>query len=763
HPPAAAAAVTMSRVTSSRRRLTQYFIVGGNAVSAFLSWRLQATNSCDVTLVWKSGYEQVSQYGVSFKSKQFGNERFKPRHVVRTPEEGILPERPYDYVILCVKALPDVYDLASVIESVVTPKHTCILLNTSNTVGVEAHLETRFPANVILSLVSQVDLAQTGVSEFEHLGSSTMWVGPATSSPVIPTSIQHDMAAALAITLGTGQVDCRVSENIRQQQYERMIGPIAFHPVSVLFECPNHSQLLEKVGVRHLISGIIDELIMLAMAQGCSFSDEFKDSVIEQMTSTDKPSTMYQDFQARRPMEVEIYLGSPVKFAVENNVQIPRVETIYSLMHHMNITNQQRPMLRPSPSTTQVKMMNSAPPHPRGMANGAPRGPPRRGPPSNGIPRPPMNGPRATQTDPDEANFEEFSHLVLYDENENGASNSSSLPSSQSDLALRERELALRQRELRLKEKELQLRRAKTPSSRSKRYNFDDDDDDDDDDCFPEQERFVPQVDPDSIDMLSVTSRRNRRGPVIDKNQVRRDPESFTSRPPSSFSKYFSKGRKKQLSERIVEQMPTVHDTLWENPMMSYASNRFANVDRTELQGSRANSMTSNYPPPMSRRGSGHSPGALGQRGMTMSGKMPMLSQQDLYSGAPGPGPMPTMGSRRPSQTGFPPRPPPSVASAQAGYFNQVEQPQPQGVPAQEGVSSKFPNQSYPNVRSLTGSASASAGSGDSGSGKLETNETSATSSQVSLGANRQGLMAAAAAAGGAPAPPPPTITTTQV
>ncbi len=41
--------------------------VGGNPVSAFLSWRLQATNACDVTLVWKSGFEHVAQYGLSFK------------------------------------------------------------------------------------------------------------------------------------------------------------------------------------------------------------------------------------------------------------------------------------------------------------------------------------------------------------------------------------------------------------------------------------------------------------------------------------------------------------------------------------------------------------------------------------------------------------------------------------------------------------------------------------------------------------------------
>jgi hypothetical protein len=53
-------------------RLTQsVLVVGGNAVSAFLSWRLSATNACDVTLVWKSGYESVHQYGISFRYGTF--------------------------------------------------------------------------------------------------------------------------------------------------------------------------------------------------------------------------------------------------------------------------------------------------------------------------------------------------------------------------------------------------------------------------------------------------------------------------------------------------------------------------------------------------------------------------------------------------------------------------------------------------------------------------------------------------------------------
>jgi ketopantoate reductase len=145
--------------------------------------------------------------------------------VVRAPEEAAQSrDGPFDYVILCIKALPDVYDLASVIDSVVTPQHTCILINTTHTLGIEALIEERFPTNVVLSLVSNAEIAQLGNSEFEHKGSTEMWVGPANRNSNIPPAIQEDMAQALAMTLSTGRVECKVSPNIRQQQFERVIG-----------------------------------------------------------------------------------------------------------------------------------------------------------------------------------------------------------------------------------------------------------------------------------------------------------------------------------------------------------------------------------------------------------------------------------------------------------------------------------------------------------------------------------------------------------
>jgi ketopantoate reductase len=118
-----------------------------------------------------------------------------------------------------------VYDLASIIESVVTPQHTCILVNTTHSLGIEEFLEERFAGNVVLSLVCGAELSQLGAAEFEHKGpTTTIWVGWANKNPSIPPSIQKDMAEALAMTLSTASVECLVSINIRQQQLEKMIG-----------------------------------------------------------------------------------------------------------------------------------------------------------------------------------------------------------------------------------------------------------------------------------------------------------------------------------------------------------------------------------------------------------------------------------------------------------------------------------------------------------------------------------------------------------
>ena len=517
-----------------------------------------------------------------------------------------------------------------------------------------------------------------------------------------------------------------------------------------------------------MISDIIEELLSIAAAQGCTFSSEFKENTIESMLKPSETSTiMYQDFLAKRPMEIETYLGSPIKLAQIEGVQVPRIETLYAILHNFNILNQNRPAPSSSPVIGAPPGGNRPPPrmssasYPRsgpgmnGMPNGrnsrAPSmtGPPRRGPPPSGgypprgmggYPRgPPSNQiSRRPSFENNEALGEEFSHLALIDDIPEGdVAGGYGMNGSAADLDIRERELALRQRELRMREREMNMGRG---SRRPKmaRDGFDDDDDDDDffDPMVPRGP--VPQIDPDNFDMMSVTSRRNRKAPSA--GQLRQNPEMMAMGGGGSGGgpRGYGGGMRPNMgrnrsSQQIMGDVPAMGDSILSNPMMGYSSNRYGNVDRKQmndetransltrerldqLAGANPNGMNGSYPTPAPRRTS-LSPGDPFQPGRRTSGRP---SPPGEY------GPNGTMVGNRPSPPGAMrqpiPRYPPGQGNAVA----------PQQVEQYAGVSKPYPHKGPPQVvRSLTGSASASAGSGESA---LIDSENSAHSSQSSFG-----------------------------
>lgn len=559
--------------------------------------------------------------------------------------------------------------------------------------------------------------------------------------------------------------------------------PITFNTSSVLFEEPNHAELLEVTGVRDLISDAIDEIVKIAEARRCVFHSGFKEKIMEEMIiPKEANSIMYQDYAAKRPMEIETYLGSPLKLAKQSGVKAPRLETLYAMLHHVNIANQNRAsmvpnepptpnsipatrMLPPNPSrvTSMNGHMGGYPPQMRGRGGRAPSMtgplPPMRRAASgmNGYgPQPiPMGGPPPRgygqmQRRPSfESNgLDEFSHLVVYDNppdfGENGHGSA--------DMALREREFMLRQKELALRERELHMRpgpgpRGRTAPAMSHAGGFDDDDDDGDDYFDPMAYRGPP-VDPDNVDMMSITSRRTRKQPSS--GQLRQDPQvgQMGGLPAQRRSNMFGRPgpQRNRTSSRIMD-IPSAHDNLMDNPMLGYSSDRYGGLDRSvigrEGRESRSGSLTASR---LSELGGGNGASYGGYPTMGNPQAARRASQSPGNPLVPGGGPMPggpSMGGPMPSR----PSPPGYVSNGRAtngrvppsevrqptprhppGHGNSVA---PQQVEQHAGVSNLYPPKNGPQVRSLTGSASASAGSGDSG--RIDS-ENSGYSSQSSFG-----------------------------
>ena len=501
-----------------------------------------------------------------------------------------------------------------------------------------------------------------------------------------------------------------------------------------------------------MINDIIDELLQIAAIHHCSFPSDFKQNTIQTMLASDsEPSTMYQDFIARRPMEVETYLGTPLNLANAAGIQVPRLATMYAMLHNTNLALRVRPPPTSPPIAQPPTRIGSAPPHQRPM-NGYGRG--GRHPPGPGMPfppgarrgPPPVNGlrsgpnglpPRAPsqltrRPSFEENNLDEFSHVVLYDDIPEGDIVPSAYEDGQhvvvtpGDASLKEREIMLRQREAQLREQEMMLQRGRGGRRPSNNRHRDYDEEDDDDYIDITNHRGPPLIDPESFDMLSVTSRRTKKAPSS--SQLRKNVfEGSNSMRPGSYGRpHLGRNR---TSTRLISDVPGLNDSIMDNPMMGFSSNRYGSVDRKELHDeSRANSLTAGrlhemgytggpYPPPASRRTS-HSPGnPLGPPGRAV--------------GRPSP---PNDGYLQPSvmQNGNRRSPPgmrAPIARYPPGQGNRVH---PGQVEQQVGVSKPFPPPKN-NSKSLTGSASASPGSGDSGSANIDSSEPSAHSSASSL------------------------------
>ena len=251
-------------------------------------------------------------------------------------------------------------------------------------------------------------------------------------------------------------------------------------------------------------------------------------------------------------------------------------------------------------------------------------------------------------------------------------------------------------------------------------------DDDEEDDYFdPNASPNVPMIDPDNFDMMSVTSRKNRKAAPPNQSQLRADPEmgAGPQAPNSSRASKWRPGFGRNRSSQIMHaSIPGLHNDLMDDPLISMSSNRYANVDRAQMHaGSRANSLTTQHLDQLN--GPGQMAGMSGpfpRRASQSPGQHPYTPSIRGGNGRPSPPngmngrPSPPDGMRAP------------VPRYPTGHGNAVA---PQQVEQRVGVSALQPPKPK-NVRSLTGSASNSAGSGDS----LHDSTPSAHSSTSSLG-----------------------------
>lgn len=335
----------------------QILIVGAGAVGCFYASKLhQVHNSRSilVSLVCRSNFNAISSNGVSLETHSFGNYHFTPHRVFPSISAAGQVGIKWDYVVVTTKALPDVTNDAHDIKPLVTRgvDGSCIVL-IQNGVGIEEVHRVEYPENPIVSAVTVISAEQIKHGVIRQNRWTRITMGTYTNGQAKPNSLLSSSCLLSQLTsvtdthienlvtwfTATGIKDAEQTRELALQQtrWHKLCINASMNPSSVLSGGTTNSRMSLDPELRIHLKSCMEEIWQTATKiLGIEF-DEKKHASPErilkstQRNTAGKPS-MLLDWQANRPMELEVILGNPIRIARREGLEMPRLQSLYALL-----------------------------------------------------------------------------------------------------------------------------------------------------------------------------------------------------------------------------------------------------------------------------------------------------------------------------------------------------------------------------------------------------------------------------------------------
>lgn len=185
------------------------------------------------------------------------------RQVPKAPED-----QPYDYVLVTLKALPEVYNVADIIAPAVTKGKTTVVL-IQNGLGVEEPIVERFPDTPIVSVVAYIGTSQTSLGKIQMVGGETLVVGNYKPSPVDANS-KIDSFVKL---LEKGGCTVNRVDDVERVRWQKLFWNGTFSPVCAISRMDT-TEILNCQPAMDTVKGLMSELVEVAKAAGYDFDPE---------------------------------------------------------------------------------------------------------------------------------------------------------------------------------------------------------------------------------------------------------------------------------------------------------------------------------------------------------------------------------------------------------------------------------------------------------------------------------------------------------
>jgi 2-dehydropantoate 2-reductase len=311
----------------------KFLIAGAGAIGAYMGARM-ARAGLDMTLFARGPHlRAMREHGVHVKSAE-GDLEAQPKLAATLEEVG-----PVDVVFLAVKA-HSLTQLAPQLRPVLGPETTVV--STQNGVpwwffqglGGAAEgirLERVDPGGVIAAAIEprrvvgsivyfSTEIVQPGV--VLHTEGNRITLGE-------PDGRRSERCREIAAALVASGLRCPVTTHLRNEIWVKILGNVAFNPISAL----TRATLVEMVRdpeVAALVRNVMLETEAVAAKLGFQLPVTIDQRIAGAEKVGEHKTSMLQDLESGRPMELEAIVGAVVELGERLGVPMPHTATVYA-------------------------------------------------------------------------------------------------------------------------------------------------------------------------------------------------------------------------------------------------------------------------------------------------------------------------------------------------------------------------------------------------------------------------------------------------
>lgn len=336
-----------SNIIPPSEQTSSALIIGAGGVGVITAYSLYHCGLSEVSLVTRSDYDHVVEFGYKIDSCDYGEiTNWRPHNVYKTVEDASSAEKFFDYIIITTKNIPD-GPKDSTVHAILKPvieanyklndeKVTNVVL-IQNGIDIEKEVLEHFnPATYNLCLLSGVQLiasTKVGPGHIVQKGKDHVSFGSFDKDDDIAigqakklVSIYHNEGH------NTGVFD----ENVRKTRWNKLLYNAAINTTTALvgLDVPRCFEFsVEKKATEfEVFRPAMQEIVSIAASEDISIDEnliEFFNDVTRNILY--KPS-MCVDLENGRLMELEIILGNPIRIAKANGVETPTLKLLYNLL-----------------------------------------------------------------------------------------------------------------------------------------------------------------------------------------------------------------------------------------------------------------------------------------------------------------------------------------------------------------------------------------------------------------------------------------------